>query len=609
MLDLYEKVSKYSVISFDIFDTLLYRKVSKIEELFEKIEKKIKERNMIVEDFCFKRKNAEIEAKKKYGYYYTIEDIYQQLNIEENIKKEILKLELEEEYINCFPNYTIKLLYKKLKKLNKKIIFTTDMYLPKEQIEKMILKCGYEKEKIFLSCEIKKSKRDKSIYFYILNNLKLNKNDIIHVGDAKRSDYLNSKLCGIRSILIKPKCREEIKIYNYIIELKENQNRYYQYGLRIFAPVFLGFCGWLHQEFENNDIKKVFFFTREGEFFLKLYKILYPNNDMKLLYISRKAIVSANVKSMLQEVNKENFNRIFSLKLTETIEEFFKRINLEYSDYHKKAIKYNLNKEMLIRENKENFVDFILNIKESLENQTEKYEKNLLKYLLQENFNGRVAIVDIGWAGSIQYNLEKFCIKNNISININGFYLGVDNTFAMNKKGYLYSPENLYLKNKILSFSGLLEIVTMPNFGSTLYYENFENKVVPKLDKNEFGKEYEKINNIQIGVIDFFESYLKEKNKYQFNYKFKSLNKNFLAFGLRPLKKEILDFSKLNFYDNNSTQKIISLDKFWSLFNSESRQKIKQNFLESKWKSAYLINLFKLRIDYSEIIGFFRNFK
>lgn len=87
MLKIYKKLKRYEIISFDIFDTLLYRKVNKIEELFKKVEKKLQNKNIFIENYVMKRQEAEKKVKEKYGYYYTFNDIYDEIKCEEKIKK------------------------------------------------------------------------------------------------------------------------------------------------------------------------------------------------------------------------------------------------------------------------------------------------------------------------------------------------------------------------------------------------------------------------------------------------------------------------------------------------------------------------------------------
>ena len=94
---------------------------------------------------------------------------------------------------------------------------------------------------------------------------------------------------------------------------------------------------------------------------------------------------------------------------------------LEYYGYSKEE------REEIARENKWNLLkEFqyttldknveIKNIYKRLEKEikqkSRKQKEYLLKYLNQINFYGDCAIVDIGWHGSMQYYLEKFCSLN-----------------------------------------------------------------------------------------------------------------------------------------------------------------------------------------------------
>ena len=53
----------------------------------------------------------------------------------------------------------IKKIYQAAVEAGKTVIATSDMYWPKEYIEKLLIQCGYTNlEYIFVSCDIKKSK-------------------------------------------------------------------------------------------------------------------------------------------------------------------------------------------------------------------------------------------------------------------------------------------------------------------------------------------------------------------------------------------------------------------------------------------------------------------
>ena len=62
----YEKIRKYPVVSFDIFDTLVKRNVSNPKGIFNVVEKKLNLRHpeAKIHDFCAMRVQAEQEARR-----------------------------------------------------------------------------------------------------------------------------------------------------------------------------------------------------------------------------------------------------------------------------------------------------------------------------------------------------------------------------------------------------------------------------------------------------------------------------------------------------------------------------------------------------------------
>ena len=94
--------------------------------------------------------------------------------------------------------------------------------------------------------------------------------------------------------------------------------------------------------------------------------------------------------------------------------------------------------------------------KATIEINSKKQADLLLQYLNQINFIGSVAIVDIGWHGSMQYYLEQFAKEHKLSVKMTGYYLGTETkpevvgpTF-----GYIYSNKNLNLKKDLLCCFG-----------------------------------------------------------------------------------------------------------------------------------------------------------
>ena len=73
----------------------------------------------------------------------------------------------------CTTRKVAKEIYELAKYLSKKVICTSDMYLPIETIKKIINKNGYYVEKIYLSSEIGLTKFHKDLYDYVAKDLKI----------------------------------------------------------------------------------------------------------------------------------------------------------------------------------------------------------------------------------------------------------------------------------------------------------------------------------------------------------------------------------------------------------------------------------------------------
>ena len=62
--------------------------------------------------------------------------------------------------------------------MGKKLIFTSDMYLPKDVIQKILDKNGYvDNDKLYLSSEVKLTKARGALYKYVLDDLKLSEKE------------------------------------------------------------------------------------------------------------------------------------------------------------------------------------------------------------------------------------------------------------------------------------------------------------------------------------------------------------------------------------------------------------------------------------------------
>lgn len=177
-INICEEIKKHDIISFDIFDTLLVRPYAKPTDLFRHMEKLYK-----IKGFYKNRIRAEEQARYKHIDFedITLEQIYEE--IEEKYKpfKE-KEMELEEKILTVHKEN--KKLYDYALNIGKKIIIASDMYLPKDFIEKILMKNGYTNyHKIYLSSDLKLSKASGNLYKYIIDDLNIKPSSMLHIGD------------------------------------------------------------------------------------------------------------------------------------------------------------------------------------------------------------------------------------------------------------------------------------------------------------------------------------------------------------------------------------------------------------------------------------------
>ena len=138
--------------SFDIFDTLITRKVAVPEGIFAIMQFELGKEEYI--DIPISIKNnfyrLRIEAERQARHFYqrngiedvTLEQIYDVLAVRGELSegqcKQLVCLECDIEYRECIPIERNIIQVKKLLSEGKKVILISDMYLPKEQIYKYL---------------------------------------------------------------------------------------------------------------------------------------------------------------------------------------------------------------------------------------------------------------------------------------------------------------------------------------------------------------------------------------------------------------------------------------------------------------------------------------
>lgn len=413
--DYISKLSQYDVISFDIFDTLIFRPFSAPSDLFFFMGKEFG----ILD---FKRIRMETEAKARWKKYkdcgqseVTLEEIWKLLEKEIGISAQRgMESEMKWENQFCYANPFMLEIFQTLHKMGKQIVIISDMYLPSDFLAKLLEKNGITGfSNLYVSCEYGKSKSSGSLFELVKSQFP-KQIKMIHVGDNPISDIkmaqkyevdtcyypnVNKKAGKYRAFDMSPIIGSAYRgiINSYLYSGIHTNEMEYEFGF-IYGGLFtVGYCNFIHEYCRKNKIAKVLFLSRDGDILKKVYDRIFPGENTEYVYWSR----AASTKLMAC-YNKYDYYRRF----------LYHKVNQQKT---LKEILVAMELENLMPELPENLqqVDFLTdgNVEKVRAFLDENWNKVLLRYAEQQGaakdyyhqvLRGcpKVCAVDIGWAGS-----------------------------------------------------------------------------------------------------------------------------------------------------------------------------------------------------------------
>lgn len=369
------------------------------------------------------------------------------------------------------------------------------------------------------------------------------------------------------------------------------------FGYEKFGPLLLLFSKWLQKELEKKQIKKVYFLARDGFIMKKAFDIVNDNKNIKssYFYASRRSII---VPSLWKLNKADEIFDVIAFNKNISIKSFLKKVGLDnYKKVEYFLIKYNYTLDTSINlVNSKNFKNFLKEIFPLIKENSKQEYISFQKYIEVEKFTGKVAIVDIGWFGSMQKAL------NNIvnDANVYGYYFGLipDAKMCNDSFGFLFDTnKNKDIYEKFHYFINIFEFLFLAQHGSVKRFINNQEFV-------EF-YEYEYKNMIE---KDIAETIQKEALKYIATNKNEKLShkeviNNFMSEFLNPNLKTAQLFGNIKFKDDEFKY-IAKPQKFLNYIFKITNLKL--DFINSAWRIGFMKRLFIIPLPYYKINCFLR---
>lgn len=296
------KIQDVEIVSFDIFDTLLIRKVEKPEDIFALMEVELE-----AIGFSAARKYAEKRCRLSLNKEdVSLEDIYKFIPIR---YRSLIRMEREYEQRMLERNPLVYELYLTSLRQGKRIIAVSDMYLDSHFLESVLKREGYTKiDKIFVSNEIGGTKWTGKIFPKVEENLGVNSEAILHVGDNYQSDILKAKASNWKVFRV-PQIHARIKstrkkysaiseglsssIHNSLVcRYKGCGNIWHEYGYMLGGPLVLSFLFWIIRRAEMTGTDHLAFVGRDGWVLKEIYDKYLKRRDISSSYVYLPRIIS-----------------------------------------------------------------------------------------------------------------------------------------------------------------------------------------------------------------------------------------------------------------------------------------------------------------------------
>lgn len=562
---------EYKLYSFDIFDTLITRKVATPKGIFVLMKDIINQSpqfadlpNDVKTNFFNYRTNSEFYLRQinnqwNDGKDISLDMIYNHIQHTYFLTNEqtqaIKELEIQLELDNIIP---IKENIEKLKVLlekGKRVVLISDMYLPEYIIKEMLLKCDPVlcQVKLYLSSTLGFMKTKQALFHYVKEQENVEFREWTHMGDNKFADFFCARKLGIKAVLypyVKFKEYEksllEANSQNSFVQIslgcaknirlnKFPNDEKAQLGASLAGPILFPYIYWLLDQAQKRGIERLYFIARDGYILKLIADLIIKENNLpiktKYIYGSRKAW------------------RISALNLDD--DELYRQF-IQFTMYEPKKVNqaFGLTKEeflSILPKNLHNYsthkpdnrlAEYLYNNKDVLKFAIEKNKAQkecVINYLKNtiDCTDDKFAFVDLDGSGLTQNCLARL-MNNFYDKNIKSFYYAVTPACCRSlnlEKYYYYTLKRGNMGN-------MLELLTRAPHGQTLKYA----------DKNE---DYKPILE-QIDVENFkawgFDNYINgmleycnllNQNKYKYiqldnqvildkyiNYLFLSIDKN-----------------------------------------------------------------------------------
>jgi predicted HAD superfamily hydrolase len=421
-----------------------------------------------------------------------------------------------------------------------KTLFLSDFYMSADALGRLLASKDLSTlvSEGIASCDVGFNKRSGQIFQYIHARHAISPDQHLHIGDNEWSDVASPRSLGVNALHYQPDrlhterlARERLfssreALFDHLRGecstlaedaskvLSARQASALSLGVQA-APLFIGFSIWIAEQALHEHLDRLYFFTREGEFFHKVFCALLPHRRLHghdlpptdTLAVSR---LSTFAPSMTDGSFQE-MSRIWSLFKVQSVSGLFTTLGLDIEALSEALDTLGL-KAAEVVSNPEASPELrrlfeMPAFAEALRSAMASQAALLQSYLSQSGLKGggRVGVVDIGWRGTTQDNIALLTPDTHFS----GMYLGLRrfiNAQPANVSKAAYGPDENTSDELSMLFTNFaaMELLCNSPYGSVVGYDSSEDgRITPRrhVDQKENEAYSDFVASFQEGVL------------------------------------------------------------------------------------------------------------
>jgi glycosyltransferase involved in cell wall biosynthesis/FMN phosphatase YigB (HAD superfamily)/Tfp pilus assembly protein PilF len=519
-------------VSFDFFDTLVWRLVAKPVDAFREVGRRLRQKEMLrstisADDFETLRRLAEYKTRERQALKdATLEDIhireiYQQMDSIVTDPAAGVEIEHGVESDLCMLNPVMAGFIHHLRQRGLRVLVVSDIYFSGDHLRRILLANQFDPsifDAMLTSCDADVCKGTGNLFRHALKTLNLEADQMLHIGDNPAPDVVGARKAGVRGCHYQQATQETNTILEREKFLLGGQNPVFnanslrmlaarafpentdegsfgRMGALLLGPVLTRFATWACDQYLASGVRKVGAFMREGELFAQILQcesdVRGLDLEIKPLYINRKATALAALGGLTADGVIDWLVRRSTLPVKTILAHF------GIAPESARHLPFSLEEKTDSRERVLQLAKFLFSpeIASRIEARSAEERRKVLDYLRPWLESGdAIGLCDIGYNASAQTQLKRiFDLESNRTHMVGCYLLTGEGSAArilesLDVRHYLGSfgrPEHLY--HAFLRSPAFVEQSFVAPVGTTLgYTRQPDGKVTPVLDEVRF---------------------------------------------------------------------------------------------------------------------------